>query len=154
MTWPTGRDEVRRLLAEGRLEQVTANLDDARALLSTARTHVGSAELIADADADGAYALLYDAARKGLTALLQAQGLRPTSRGGHVAVQEVIRAQFTHPPPRDAFRAFARMRTTRHTVEYAPRSTVTSDDVVADLSVVRRLLDVADLLVDRVDIFV
>lgn len=45
------------------------------------------------------------------------------------------------------------MRTTRHTVEYAPRSTVTSDDVVADLSVVRRLLDVADLLVDRLDAF-
>src|SRR3712207_6256518 len=71
-----------------------------------------------DSDPDGAYTMLYDAARQSLAALLQAQGLRATSRGGHVAVQLAIEAQFPDPPPRTAFRPFGRLRTTRNRVEY------------------------------------
>ena len=35
-----------------------------------------------------------DALRKSAASLLEAQGLRATSRGGHLAVQEVVTAQF------------------------------------------------------------
>jgi hypothetical protein len=35
---------------------------------------------------EGAYALAYDAARKALVGLLEAHGLRPTAKGGHVVV--------------------------------------------------------------------
>jgi hypothetical protein len=38
--------------------------------------------------------LAYDAARQACTALLAQQGLRPTTAGGHYAVEESVRAQF------------------------------------------------------------
>ena len=41
-----------------------------------------------------AYQLAYDALRKSAASLLEAQGLRATSRGGHVAVQDGVIAQF------------------------------------------------------------
>ncbi len=93
--------------------------------------------LLAEADPDGGYTLLYDAARKSLAAVLQVQGLRATSRGGHYAIQEAITAQFTKPPPRDAFRPFGRLRRTRNQIEYGDISAITADDVRADGSVVR-----------------
>ncbi len=37
--------------------------------------------------------MLYDAARKAMTAPLARQGLRPTNKNGHCAVQEGIEAQ-------------------------------------------------------------
>jgi hypothetical protein len=63
-------------------------LDDAARHLSTA-----SAALSLD-DRSGAYQLAYDALRKSAASLLEAQELRVTSRGGHIAVQEAITAQF------------------------------------------------------------
>jgi hypothetical protein len=38
--------------------------------------------------------LSYDAARQACVSLLAQQGLRPTTSGGHYAIEEVIRAQF------------------------------------------------------------
>jgi hypothetical protein len=65
------------------------------------------------------YALAYDAARKALTAILENQGLRPTTRGGHLAVYEAVRAQLEAPMGR-LLRTFNRMRTRRHDAEYPP----------------------------------
>jgi hypothetical protein len=48
--------------------------------------HLTSAQEVCAHDPEGGYALLYDAARKALTAVLGNQGLRPTSAGGHLAV--------------------------------------------------------------------
>ena len=110
MSGPAGADVVRRLLEERRLQSVPADRAAAEALLEAAARHLGSARIVADSDPDGAYTMLYDAARKSLAALLQAQGLRATSRGGHVAVQLAIEAQFPDPPPRTAFRPFGRLR--------------------------------------------
>lgn len=93
-SWPTGIEAV-------------------AGFLHTAGRHLDSALLVANTDPDGAYTLLYDAARKSLVAVLQAQGLRATSKGGHYAIQEAITAQFTKPPPRDAFRPFGRLRRSR-----------------------------------------
>jgi hypothetical protein len=59
-------------------------------MLAAAAKHLNSAQVVARSDPDGAYTLLYDAARKSLAAVLQSQGLRPTSRGGHYAIQEAI----------------------------------------------------------------
>ena len=42
----------------------------------------------------GAYQPPYDALRKAAAALLAVQGLRATSRGGHIAIQDAVRAQF------------------------------------------------------------
>jgi hypothetical protein len=104
---------VRRLLDERRLQSVPADRSAAEALLAAAVSYSDSPLAVADSDPDGAYTTLYDAARKSLAALLQAQGLRATSRGGHLAGHLIIEVQFPHPPPRAAFRPFARLRTTR-----------------------------------------
>lgn len=44
------------------------------------RDYRTAAELVVSTDADAAYVLAYDAARKALTAVLENQGLRATSR--------------------------------------------------------------------------
>ncbi|MGF1667842.1 MAG: hypothetical protein ACFCVC_16405 [Acidimicrobiia bacterium] len=43
-------------------------------------------------DPVGAYQLAYDASREAAMALLAARGLRPTARGGHVAVVQAMEA--------------------------------------------------------------
>jgi hypothetical protein len=152
-SWPTGIETIKKLLASDNLQKVSPSLDAATGFLDAAAKHLDSAMLVADADPDGAYTLLYDAARKSLAAVLQAQGLRATSRGGHYAIQETITAQFTKPPPRDAFRAFARLRRTRNQIEYDDISSVTADDVRADEIVVRQLHTMAAELVAVLPVF-
>jgi YD repeat-containing protein len=61
-----------------------------------------------DEDPEGAYTLAYDAARRALTAVLQNQGPRATSRGGHTAVYEAVRAQLD-PPLGSILRPFTNM---------------------------------------------
>jgi hypothetical protein len=129
-SWPTGIDTIQSLLASGQLQKVSASREAAAASLDAAAKHIDSAVNIADTDPEGAYTLLYDAARKSLVAVLQIQGLRPTSKGGHYVIQQAITAQFTKPPPKDAFRSYARLRRTRNQVEYddispSPRTTCT-----------------------------
>jgi hypothetical protein len=58
--------------------------------------HLISAEQLADDDPAGAFQMAYDASRTACSALLAAQGLRATSRGGHIAVRDVALAQFGH----------------------------------------------------------
>lgn len=48
------RQTVAGLLADGRLERVTPDLEEARDLLSHAFAHLGSARLIVDGDPAGA----------------------------------------------------------------------------------------------------
>ena len=52
----------------------------ARASLAEARRHLASAKLIPGADPNGAYVLLYDAARKANAAHMLASGLRVAAR--------------------------------------------------------------------------
>ena len=81
------------MLERGELSQITAN-ELADRLLATARQHLASARLLADTDPYLAYVAVYDAIRKALSALLQIQGLRATTSGGHLAVMHAVQAQF------------------------------------------------------------
>jgi hypothetical protein len=83
--WKEGRAVVERLLASRELDRVSADPDAAKKLIDSANRHLDSARKIRTSDPEGAYAALYDAARKSCAALLEAQGLRATSRGGHLA---------------------------------------------------------------------
>ncbi|WP_368668677.1 HEPN domain-containing protein [Nocardioides massiliensis] len=85
--------------------------------LTTARSAV-------DSDPDSALVLAYDAARQALTALLAHQGLRPTTKGGHYAVERAARAQFG-----PGFRQFGALRRRRNELEYPERP---SDDATQD----------------------
>src|SRR6476620_4890398 len=138
-SWPTGVDTIKALIAAGNLQQVAPSMESAHGFLAQAAGHLDSAQRVAETDPTGAYSLLYDAARKSLAAVLQAQGLRASSRGGHYAIQEAINAQFTKPPPREAVRPFGRLRRTRNQIEYDDITPITSDDVAADTPLVRNL---------------
>ncbi|MGH2933976.1 MAG: hypothetical protein ACRDL2_05600 [Gaiellaceae bacterium] len=67
---------VGEMVADGQLEIVEADAEGARSALDEARQHVGSARLIAGSDANGAYQLAYDAARKAAMSSMRAAGLR------------------------------------------------------------------------------
>src|SRR5271165_6768296 len=95
MTWQPGRDRIVALLEAGELQQVTADRAMAQLLLDDARRHlISAAAASASGDLSGAYLLAYDALRKSAASLLAVQGLRATSRGGHIAIQEAVMAQF------------------------------------------------------------
>lgn len=153
-SWPTGIETIRSLIAANSLQKVAPSRESADAMLAAAAKHLDSAQVVARSDPDGAYTLLFDAARKSKAAVLQAQGLRSTSRGGHYAIQEAISAQFTKPPPGDAFRSFGRLRRTRNQIEYDDISPITADDIAADGSAVRLLHATASKLVEVLPVFV
>jgi len=95
MTWQPGRDRIAALIEAAELQRVTADADIARLLLNDAGRHLAtSAAGLSSRDLSGAYQLAYDALRKSAASLLEAQGLRLTSRGGHIAIQEAVQAQF------------------------------------------------------------
>lgn len=132
MTGPTGRDRIDRLLRSKSLERVSPDERLAHHLLDEAVRHLGTAPtVLAAGDLSGSYQLAYDALRKAATALLAVQGLRATSRGGHVAVQEAMGAMYGDSVP--AFRSFNRIRRARHSFEYPGPDTVGPDPAqVAD----------------------
>jgi hypothetical protein len=152
--WEQGRAAIDRMLAEGELQRVPASREQANRLLIQAKSHVTSAVLVCGDDPAGGYALAYDAARKALTAILENQGLRPTTRGGHLAVFEAIRAQLD-PPMGRALRGFNRMRTRRHDAEYPPTDSpeITADDVWEDRATAENLISIAARLLDEMSPF-
>ena len=104
---------IERLLARGHVERVQGAQADGESWLERARQNLGAARVIASAAPDSGIVLAYDAARQACVALLAQQGLRPTTAGGHYAVDEAIRAQFG-PTLRD----FGGLRRRRNELEY------------------------------------
>jgi len=140
VTWQPGRDRIAALLGAGELEQVTVDQRIAQLLLDDAGRHLATAATaLSSGDLAGAYQLAYDALRKSAASLLALQGLRATSRGGHVAVQESVMAQFGSTVR--AFRSFGRIRRARNSFEYP--STIASgpsaDDVADAIAAPPRL---------------
>ncbi len=150
MRWAQGRAVVEQMLDAGDLQKVTASREHADRLLGQAQRHLASTQHALVADPEGAYALLYDAARKALTAILENQGLRPTSRGGHLAVYHAVRAQLD-PPMGRVLLPFDRMRRRRHDVEYPPAGApeLRPEDVAEDVPKVTALLDLALRVLDE-----
>jgi hypothetical protein len=115
--WDQGRTAIEKMLADRFLQRVPASREHAETMLAQARQYAASARLLAPTNPDAGYVLAYDAARKALTAVLENQGLRPTSRGGHIAVIDAVIAQLD-PPLGSTQRTVGRMRTRRNRVEY------------------------------------
>ena len=115
-SWTTGREKVTELLGRGELEHVEVNPEHAKALINRADKHLATAHMLVETGPEGAYTLLYDASRLALTAALAVQGLRPTTRGGHVVVGDALRAQ--RGPHDMVSKIFSRLRRTRYEVEY------------------------------------
>lgn len=113
--WAKGAERVTALIEARHLQHVAGDPDTVSALLASARRHVESARLTVSQDPEAAYSLAYDAARKSATALLNHQGLRPTTAGGHIAVVDTIRAQFPGVP---GLTSLDRLRRRRNQAEY------------------------------------
>lgn len=154
MRWEEGREVVERLLADGELARISADLASAKSLLESARRHLASARKIRESDPEGAYAALYDAARKASAALLEAQGLRATSRGGHVAVREAVLAQFGALSGGQVLRAFDRLRRRRNDIEYPDGdSGIDLDEVDEALARSQEMVKFAEKLVEHLPLF-
>ncbi|WP_426508430.1 hypothetical protein ACPPVO_58270 [Dactylosporangium sp. McL0621] len=111
--WAQGADKIRELLQLGDLQKIQGADANGEPLLDKAHRTLLSAVVLADKDPDSSYTLAYDAARFACTALLAQQGLRPTSKGGHYAIEQAVRAQF-----QDHFRRFGALRRRRNELEY------------------------------------
>ncbi|GAA2217316.1 hypothetical protein GCM10010413_00880 [Promicromonospora sukumoe] len=133
--WPVGEPEVQNLIDEGELQQVAPSEEHAEFLLGQADVHLASAAKVIDDDPSGALAMLYDAARKAMTAPLARQGLRPTNKNGHRAVQEGVEAQLG-PNARKVVRTFRSLRLRRHDSEYpgVETPTITTEEVTLALA--------------------
>ena len=150
MRWNQGRAQIDRLIADGELQRVPPNREHADQLFVQARKDLASAELLADANPKRAYESLYDATRMALTAVLENEGLRPTSRGGHTAPYAAVSAQLD-PPMGQVLRPFDRMRRTRNRSEYPSFTTpeVTPNNVRADLAVASSIVEVCEGVLDE-----
>jgi hypothetical protein len=152
--WDQGRSVIDRMLNDTELQRVPPSRDQADRLIAQAKTHTSSAVAICDEDPPGAYALVYDAARNALTAVLENQGLRPTTRGGHLAAYEAVRAQLD-PPLGKVLRPFDRMRRQRHDAEYPPTRApeLTADDVREDIPKAAEIINLSERVLDQMSPF-
>jgi HEPN domain len=154
MRWNQGRATVDKLVADGELQRVPPSREHADQLLAQARKDLASADLLCGSNPKRAYESLYDAARMALTAVLENQGLRPTSRGGHIAPYAAVSAQLD-PPASAVLRPFDRMRRTRNRSEYPSFTTpeVTADNVTADMPVARAIVETCEGVLDQMSPF-
>ena len=145
MTWARGRDQVEGMIERGEIERVTPDAGLAERYLSEATIHLESARLVRARDPSGSFDLAYDAARKASVALMAVQGLRPTSGGGHVAVGDVVHAQFGN-----TFAPFHRLRRDRNRSEYPDALTpsITQEDADYAISTSEALVGAARKLLD------
>ena len=152
MTWQTGVDEIDGMISKGELAQVVPSDELAERFFEESDRHLASARAIKITDPTGSYQLAYDAARKACAALLAVQGLRATSAGGHIAVQDVVRAQF-----RGVFAQFPTLRRVRKQSEYPDVTTPTTtvDDASFAIDAAADMLNSAQRLVQsgRLDPF-
>lgn len=154
MSWQQGRDMLEAMIIRGRIERVPPSRSHADLLITQAQQHLEAAQAIVRIDPTGAYQLLYDGARKALNAVLENQGLRATSRGGHVAVLDAVAAQLD-PPLGAVLRPFDRLRRRRNQAEYpaADSPRINAEDFERDVPKVREIIEAATTVLDRMPPF-
>jgi hypothetical protein len=151
--WAEGAVEIESMIQGGELERVIPSRSHAERLLAEAVRHLTSAEAMADLDPPMAYDSLYAAARKSLAAVLAVQGLRATSRGGHLAVQHAIEAQLGR--IRHVIKSFSRLRITRNEADYPSEEhpQLTAADIREDLPAAADIVDAMKRLAPRMGPF-
>ena len=152
--WDQGRGTIERMLDSNELQKVPASEEHAARLLNEARAHLESSVVTRQNDPEGAYAASYAGARKALESLLAIQGLRRTTRGGHIAVYEATMAQFD-PPMGGTIRPFDRMRRRRGEAEYPEIGTpsISQEELVEDGTRCSAIIDMAITLVPKLPLF-
>ena len=118
--------------------------------MADAVAHVSLASKGIGDDPAGALQLSYDAARKTAAALLAVQGLRSTTRGGHIAVIDAVRAQFNDRGGLEVFGRLHALRRRRNRTEYPDEESpgVNEDDARQAFETARAVIDAAERLLD------
>ena len=149
-----GSERVQKFINGARLQMVVPSRAHADRLLKQSKNHLLSSSKLAAEDPEGAYSSLYDAARKALVAVLEVQGLRPTTKGGHFIICEALEVQID-PPFDDVIAPFNRMRKMRNAQEYPnlDQPELTTADVLDDLEKSRKIVAIAEHLLDQFDVF-
>jgi hypothetical protein len=142
--------ELDRLVTVGQLQVVEPNEVHAKTLIRQATLHLTASESLLSIDGVGAYSLLYEAARKALTALLVSHGFRPTRTGGHRVIP-IACADLATSELKPLLNAFDRMRRNRNELAYPPSEYLDPDpqDVTDDLRKARKIVDECALLVSE-----
>jgi hypothetical protein len=148
--WKRGEAVVERLLGEGLLQQLGGAEARGEPWLDRARKTIAAAATVAETDPSSGCTLAYDGARFACMALLAHQGLRPTTRGGHLALEEAVRAQFG-----DTFKPFRDLRIRRNELEYPiyPDEPVETDEADQAIDAARGIVIAADKLVSHLGMF-
>ena len=149
-TWKIGAIEIEGLIADHELQKLTGEAANGEFLLAKASTTLATARSAIESDPDSAFVLAYDAARQALTALLAHQGLRPTTKGGHYAVERAARAQFGQ-----GFRQFGALRRRRNELEYPerPGEESTADEAGEAVANAEQIIIAARGLLDQLGLF-
>jgi HEPN domain-containing protein len=150
MRWEQGRGVIEAMLASGELQKVPPSREHANQLLTQAAADLDTARDAAGSNPAGAYTLAYDAARKALVALLENEGLRPTSRAGHHGTYLAVQAQLD-PPLGKVLRPFERMRRRRNELEYPNfvEAPLTIHDVEEDTRAVDAIIGLVTRVCDE-----
>lgn len=152
--WERGRSTIDELLSKRELERVHADRELAREYIAQSRAHLSAARSIAEQDPIGSFQLAYDSGRKALAGILIAQGLRPTSRGGHRSIEEALRAQLV-PPLETVINAFGWMRTVRNASEYPSFDSPVADidDAASARAYADTISEAASRLIDELPVY-
>lgn len=150
MTWQSGTQELIAALRAGELQQVTGGQAAGDGWIAQARRKYETARLISDADPETAYVTAYDAARFAVVGVLAQQGLRATQKGGHLAVEQAVRAQFG-----PSFVTFSTLRRRRAELENPsyPGEKVDEGELLDALRTVEQIIDGAAQLLPHLSIF-
>jgi HEPN domain-containing protein len=148
--WARGEGDVEALLAAGDLQKLTGEAANGQRQLQKAAVTLETARSAVERDPDSAFVLAYDAARQALTALLAHQGLRPTTKGGHYAVEQATRAQFG-----PGFRQFGALRRRRNELEYPerPDDNATTTEATEAIQNAAAIVTAAEGLIDQLGLF-
>lgn len=148
--WAPGAAVIERLLQERRLDRVNGAQADGSPWLNRASEIMAAAHAIEQASPDSAFVLAYDAARQACTALLAQQRLRPTTSGGHYAVEEAVRAQFGA-----IMRPLGALRRRRNELEYPqdPEDRATEAEAADAIRTASDLIDSAAKILPNLGIF-
>jgi len=143
--------KLKEYLDGGQAELVPPNKPHAHRLLTEAQKHIGSARQLADQGDDdaGAFAMLYDAARKGMGAALAASGVRIKARGGHWAGRVLLTSAY--PGLADVFAEHAWLQQVRNRTEYPDfgDAKVSKSELEEAFVVVPQILDASAAAVEQ-----
>ncbi|MBF8253072.1 MAG: hypothetical protein HW379_1414 [Actinobacteria bacterium] len=108
---------TKKYLNKQLIEEIEIDVNQVHRMIGQADNHITSAKNTLIDDKEGAYVLLYDAARKALMAILYLQGIRPTAFGGHSIILDVLIPQCSASEVA-LIGPFNRLRKIRNSVEY------------------------------------